>query len=99
MINQRTLVIAAAGVGAAVLLYVVTRGAKNVGQDIGSGAIDLADGVVKGAVTSAGSILGIPLTDAEKAAKARKEGDVWAASEYMPAVDFIKWLAAGMPKN
>lgn len=97
--NDRTLMIAGAAVAVAVLAWFATKGTKGVGQDIGSGAVNLVDGVVSGAVTTAGSILGIPLTDAQKAEKARKEGDVWAASLYMPAPEFIKWIAAGMPRN
>lgn len=93
------MVIAAAAVGVAVLVWMARRGAKGVGQDIGSGAVNLVDGVVAGAVTTTGTILGIPLTDAQKAAKARQDGDVWAASLYMTAPEFIKWLSAGMPKN
>lgn len=99
MITNRTLIIAGAAVGVAVLVWVSTRGVKGVGTDIGSGAVNLVDGVVSGAVTTAGTFLGIPLTDAQKAAKARKEGDMWAASLYMPAGEFLQWVAAGMPKN
>lgn len=99
MISEKTLMIAGAAVGVALLLWLATRGAKSVGQDIGAGAVNIVDGVVSGAVTTAGSFLGVPLTDAEKAAKARREGDVWAASFYMPAPDFVKWIAAGMPKQ
>lgn len=99
MITNRTLMIAGAAVGVAVLVWLSTRGAKGVGQDIGSGAVQLVDGVVTGAVTTAGTFLGIPLTDAEKAAEARRNGDVWEASKYMPAGEFLKWIAAGMPRN
>jgi hypothetical protein len=97
--NQKTLLIAGAAVAAAALLWIVTRGAKNVGGDIGSGAVNLVDGVIAGVVTTSGSFLGVPLTDAQKAAKARAEGDVWNASLYMPAPEFIKWIAAGMPNK
>ncbi|HJV86914.1 MAG TPA: hypothetical protein VJ698_15720 [Noviherbaspirillum sp.] len=99
MKGQRTLIIAGAAVGVALLVWIATRGAKGIGQDIGGAAVSIVDGAVSGAVTTAGSIVGIPLTDAEKAAKARREGDVWGASFYMPAADFIKWIAAGMPKE
>lgn len=91
--------IAGAAVGVALLAWLALRGAKGMGHDIGSGGVNLVDGVVSGAVTTAGSFLGIPLTDAQKAAKARQEGDVWAASLYMPAPEFLKWIAAGMPRN
>lgn len=96
---NRTMMIAGAAVGVAVLVWLVARGAKGMGQDIGSGAVNIVDGAVSSVVSTAGSIVGIPLTDAEKAAKARREGDVWGASFYMPAADFIKWIAAGMPKE
>ncbi|HYD63330.1 MAG TPA: hypothetical protein VEC35_23440 [Noviherbaspirillum sp.] len=99
MLSNRTLVIAGAAVGVAVLVWLSTRGAKGVGEDIGSGAVNLVDGVVSGAVTTAGSFLGIPLTDKEKAEQARKAGDVWEASKYMTAPEFMKWIAAGMPRN
>lgn len=98
-ISNRTLMIAGAAVGVAVLVWIATRGVKGVAEDVGSGAVSAVDGVVKGAVTTTGSIFGIPLTDAEKAAKARQDGDVWAASAYMTAPEFIKWIAAGMPRN
>lgn len=99
MISERTLVIAAAAVGVTALLYFATRGARGVGEDIGGAAVDLVDGAVTGAVTGAGSLLGIPLTDAEKAAEARRNGDVWEASKYMPAGEFLAWLAAGRPRQ
>lgn len=99
MVTNRTLVIAGAAVGAAVLAWLATRGAKGVGEDIGRGAVHLADGVVAGAVTAAGSLFGIPLTNKEQAEQARQAGDVWEASKYMTAPEFVKWIAAGMPRN
>lgn len=99
MVNEKTLMIAGAAVGVALLIWMATRGAKGVGQDVGSGAVNFVDGVVYGAATTGGASFGIPLTDAKKAEKARKAGDVWEASFYMTAPEFIKWIAAGMPRN
>lgn len=96
---NKHMMVAAAAVGVAVLAWLATRGAKGMGQDIGSGAVNLVDGVVSGAVTAAGGLVGIPLTDAQKAEQAKRDGDVWAASAYMTAPEFIKWIAAGMPRN
>lgn len=91
--------IAGAAVAVAVVAWIATRGAKGVGQDIGEGAVNLVNGAVTGAVTATGTLFGIPLTNEEKAAQARKAGDVWAASLYMPAPEFLKWIAAGMPRQ
>src|SRR6478735_876963 len=106
MLNNRTLMIAGAAVGVAVLVWLSTRSAKGIGEAIGGAAVDLvggvAGGVVGGTVKLAGSIgssVGRPDPDQQKAAQAKKEGDVWGAVVYMPMPDFIKWIAAGMPKE
>jgi hypothetical protein len=99
MISQRTLMIGGAAVGVALLAWLSMQDAKKLGADIGSAAFNFVDGSVAGVVTTAGTVLGVPLTNAEKALQARQAGDVWNASLYMPAPEFIKWIAAGMPRN
>lgn len=74
------------------LLYVKLTGAKNTGAAIGGAAVDLVDGVVTGAVTGVGSLVGIPQTNIDKCAAAKAKGDTWAASFDCPAPDFVRWL-------
>lgn len=81
-----------AGVGLGLLL-VLLKNPQAVGYSIGSGAVDMVDGVVSGGVFTIGDKLGIPDTrqpavvsqgQAELAA-----GDYWNASLHLPAGEFI----------
>lgn len=90
-----TAVYLVAGVAVAgALVWAVTRAgsASNAGQYIGGAAVDMADGVISGAVVGAGQIFGIPATNMTKCEKAKAEGRTWDASFDCPAADFIKYL-------
>lgn len=83
--------VAAGGVLAA-LVWLNLRGAKNVGQDIGGGAVNLVDGVISGAVVTGAEKIGIPKTNMTECEKAKAEGRTWDASFACPAGTFIKYL-------
>lgn len=98
VINDKTLVIGFGLLVGAVVAYVVASGGvKEAAKSIAGSAVSAADGAAAGTVVGIGQAIGIPDTDAAKAAEARRNGDVWNASIYMPAADFIKWLLAGKP--
>lgn len=80
------------GVIGVALLYVSIKGAKNTGVAIGTSAVDLVDGVIGGASTGAGLLVGVPATNPDKCAAAMAAGDTWEASFACPAPVFVKWL-------
>lgn len=82
----------AGGIIAAALLYVAARGAQKTGQQIGGAAVDLADGVIGGAVTEIGERIGIPKTEESECDKAIREGRTWDASFACPAARFLKYV-------
>lgn len=82
----------AGGVVAAALLWIMLRGAKGVGMDIGSGAVDLVDGVVTGSVVGVGELVGVPQTDMTACQLAMAEGRTLDASFACPAGTFINYL-------
>lgn len=84
-----------AGGLAALWLVQKTGQAGNLGQAVGSGGVDLVNGVFSGAVNAAGGVVGIPQTDAQKCAAAQAAGDVFNASLYCPAGAFLPWAPAG----
>lgn len=82
----------AGGAVLAALLWAASKGAKGTGQAIGGAAVDLANGVVTGAVTGLGSVVGIPTTSLSECEKAKAEGRTWDASFACPAGDFLKYV-------
>lgn len=86
-VRPEILLIAGGAVVAGLLL--VGRNAGAVGQNLGSAAVDMADGVISGAVLSVGDRFGVPRTDAELGQEALARGDYWEASFLLPAGDFI----------
>lgn len=96
--SRQTLIIAGLLVGGA-LLWASKRGPGGVGQQIGASAVDLADGVLSGVVTTTGGIFGVPETDASQAAIDRANGDIWAASFSMPAGEWIRWVFNGAQRG
>lgn len=87
-----TVYLIAGGAVIAALLWAASRGATNTGQAIGGAVVDLADGVVSGAVVGAGQIVGIPATNMTECERAKAEGRTWDASFACPAKDFINYL-------
>lgn len=83
-------------IGGAVILaavaYVVIRGASKTGQDLGGGAVRLAEGAVVGSVVAVGDAFGVPATNMTECEKAIAEGRTWDASFACPAKQFIKSL-------
>jgi hypothetical protein len=82
----------AGGAVLAGLLWAASKGAKDTGQAIGTAAVDLADGVVSGAVVGTGTLLGIPATNMTACERAKAEGRTWDASFDCPATDFLKYV-------
>lgn len=83
--------IAAGGVAAA-LLWVKVNGAKSTGQALGSGAVNLIDGVIGGAVVEGAQLFGLPPTNESECTRAKREGRTWDASFACPATDFLSYL-------
>lgn len=82
----------AGGAILAAVFYIKTMGAKKVGTDVASGAVDLVTGVVEGGVVSIGEAVGIPQTNQTECDKARAEGRTWDASFACPAGDFLGYV-------
>lgn len=82
----------AGGAVAALLLWTASKGAKETGQTIGSGAVSLVDGIVSGGVIGAGELVGVPVTNLTECERAKREGRTWDASFACPAKDFLSYL-------
>lgn len=80
------------GAVALAALYVFTRGVKETGQAIGGAAVDMADGVIGGAVEGIGAMVNIPPTNKTQCEIDKAKGDTWAASFSCPAPDFLRYL-------
>jgi hypothetical protein len=63
-----------------------------IGSGLGSGAVDLVDGIVSGTVFTVGDSIGIPRTNQTECERAKAEGRTWDASFACPAGDFIRYL-------
>lgn len=78
---------------AAGLLLVTLKNPQGVGYAIGSGAVDMVDGVVSGGVYSIGDRIGLPdtrqLTTVEQGRAQLAAGNYWDASFNLPAGEFI----------
>lgn len=86
------LYLAAAGVAAVALLWTASKGGKDAGQAIGTGAVNLVDGIVSGGVIGAGELVGLPPTNLSECERAKLEGRTWDASFACPAKDFLSYL-------
>lgn len=82
----------AGGVAVAALLWINAKGAKNAGQAIGTGAVNLVDGVLSGSVMGIGEVFGVPATEMTECERAKAEGRTWDASFVCPAKDFLKFV-------
>lgn len=76
----------------AAVAFVSIKGARGTGQAIGSGVVDLADGVIEGTVVGVGEGFGIPATSTTECERAKAAGDTWGASFACPAGDFLSYL-------
>lgn len=96
VLNDKTILIGAGiAAGAVVALVVAKGGIKQAGAAVGAAAVDAVDGVIGGAVQGAGSIAGVPLTDAEKCRVAMSSGNYMDASLFCPASTFLKFVVNG----
>lgn len=82
----------AGGAVLAALLWAASRGAKGTGEAIGGAVVDMADGVISGAVTTIGSAVGVPKTNLTECERAKLEGRTWDASFACPAKDFLSYV-------
>lgn len=90
-IKPQTLAIAAGlGMAALLALYLAKKGVAGAV----AGAVTAAGDAAVGTVYGIGDFIGIPRTDAERCAKAKADGDLWAQSLYCPAGDFIDAAAS-----
>lgn len=83
-------VVAVVGILAAVgvLAWVSRKGV----QGAAAATVKAAGDAAAGAVVGLGQVVGIPATDADACAKAKREGRTWDASFACPAGDFIGYL-------
>lgn len=86
------LYLAAGAAVLAALLWAKSKGAAGTGQAIGAAAVDLADGVIGGAVVGTGQLVGIPATNLSECERAKAEGRTWDASFACPAKEFLKYV-------
>lgn len=86
-IRPEVLMIAAAAIVGGLLL--TGKNAGVVGQNLGSAAVDMADGLISGVVLEVGEKVGLPRTDYDRGREALAQGDYWNASFLLPAGDFI----------
>jgi hypothetical protein len=97
MNNVAKLYAGAAVVGVGLLWWLASRasssGAAGVGQGIGGALVSGANGLIEGAVTGAGAIVGIPRTDPNKCAADRAAGRWWDASYSCPASTYLGNIA------
>lgn len=92
---------AAGGVLVAAVGYVALRRAQGdnrpfteiIAGTIAKATVQAAEGVVVGGVKGIGAAVGIPDTSEDLCAKAKAAGNVWDASKYCPAGDFLTWSA------
>ena len=87
-----TVYLIAGGAVAAALLWAALRGSKGTGESIGGAVVDLADGVISGAVVGIGERVGIPATSMTECERAKSEGRTWDASFACPAGDFLRYV-------
>lgn len=90
--NIPNLYLAAGGLAVLALLWATARGGKDAGQAIGTGAVNLVDGIVSGGVIGAGELIGLPPTNLSACERAKLEGRTWDASFDCPAKDFLSYL-------
>lgn len=82
------------GLGVVVALLMARKldllpNASEVFADIGTGAVDAANGILRGTVESVGQVVGVPKTNMTQCQKDIRAGDMWAASFSCPAKDFL----------
>lgn len=87
----------AAGV-AALALYRASGGTwSQLGQGVGTAAVDAAGGAVAGVSIGIGDALGVPRTNETECQRAIREGRTWDASFACPAGTFVRSLWGSSP--
>ena len=69
--------------------------AMAVGQAVGGAAVEAANGAIKGVVTTAGEVVGIPQTSSSQCRADLLAGNVWDASFSCPAPVYLDYLVSG----
>ena len=84
------------GIGAGLLLALLLArkadllpSVADFSYDVGSAGVDMVDGVLTGAVETAGSLFGIPKTSQTQCQRDLQAGAWWEASFSCPAKDFL----------
>ena len=95
-LNTDTLLIVG-GIGAAVLLFAITRkgAAQATGEALASTAVDTVVGAGTGVVLGVGDAVGVPRTSMSECERAKAEGRTWDASFACPAGNFLKYVFGG----
>lgn len=98
-------VLIAGGAAVIVALWIALRGFKGAGKDVGAAVVDVADGVVSGAVEQIGGIAGIPKTGVQACQACIEEfraapwyeqaGLSFKVASYCSAPDYVKFMATG----
>lgn len=89
------LMVAGAAVAAMFLIWTIKNGAANTGAAIGGAAVDMANGIVSGAVVGVGQVVGVPPTSQTQCQQDMAAGKTWDASFSCPASEFIKYAFLG----
>lgn len=84
--------IAGAAVGVALLWAMRQGSAAKLGESIGGAAVDLADGLVSGTVTTIGQAVGIPKTEVNRCEAAKAANNLWEVSRYCGVIDYFKQI-------
>ncbi len=90
--DQGKLLMVGLGIGAVLVVVVplLTRHARGVGEILGSATINAADGFIGETVNTAGELVGVPRTDVTQCQADLAAGRYWDASFSCPAGTFLK---------
>lgn len=96
----------AVGAVIAAAAFVASRGARETGALLVSGAVDMVDGVIGEAGLIAGDVVGVPRTDCQRCNDAITEFNAapwyeqaalsFSVATHCPLGDYLKWVATGV---
>lgn len=72
------------------IAYSWFRGTRGAAEDISSGVVNIAGGLVSGSVKGVSGNLGIPDVDEAKCRAAQQAGNEWEASKYCTLAQFSR---------
>lgn len=83
------------GVIAIAAFWLFLKNSASIGFTIGKGAVDAVTGTAGGIVAGAGTVVGIPLTNAQECARCKAIRDYFGVSKFCSASDFLSWVVTG----